>query len=270
MRYLGIDFGTKRIGLAVSDEEEKIAFPNVVLPNDSNLLEAVIKVCVDNSIGAIVIGDSNDFAGNPNPIMKNVKKFIKELEEKTRKNFSTKNLGGQVKIPIIFEPEFMTSVQASRLQGDIERIDASAAALILQSYLDKMRNSKSQKTISKNIQNSIEQKIQNKISYDDFQKVEIKVGQILTVEKIPETNKLLKLMVEFGEEKPRQIVSGIALYFPDPDVLIGKKCLFVTNLEPRVIRGEESNGMILARSTEDGKFSLLEPNSVIPIGTKAR
>src|SRR3989344_4934332 len=108
------------------------------------------------------------------------------------------------------------------------------------------------------------------ISIDDFRKIDIVVGRILSAEKVPDTDKLLKLSVDLGEQNPRQIVSGIALYFPDPNVLVGKKCMFVTNLEPRVIRGEESNGMILALSTEDGKFSLLEPNSVIPIGTKAR
>jgi len=108
------------------------------------------------------------------------------------------------------------------------------------------------------------------INIEEFKKVEISVGKILSVEKIPDTDKLLKLSVDLNEEKPRQIVSGIALYFPDINVLVGKKCMFVTNLEPRVIRGFESNGMILAISTEDGKFSLLCPNDEIPVGTKAR
>ena len=108
------------------------------------------------------------------------------------------------------------------------------------------------------------------ISYEEFAKVEIRVGKILSAEKIPDTDKLLKLSVDFAEGTPRQIVSGIALYFPDPATLIGKKCMFVTNLEPRTIRGFESNGMLFALSTEDGKFSLLEPSSEIPEGTKAK
>ena len=108
------------------------------------------------------------------------------------------------------------------------------------------------------------------ISYDDFAKVEIRVGKILSAEKIPDTDKLLKLSVDFAEGAPRQIVSGIAFYFPDAATLVGRKAMFVTNLEPRTIRGFESNGMILAISTEDGKFSLLEPHSDIPEGTKAR
>lgn len=109
-----------------------------------------------------------------------------------------------------------------------------------------------------------------KISYEDFKKVEIRVGKILSAEKIPETDKLLKLSVDFAEAAPRQIVSGISAYFPDPAVLVNKKCMFVTNLEPRTIRGHESNGMLFAVSTDDGKFSTLEPQGDIPEGTLAR
>ena len=132
------------------------------------------------------------------------------------------------------------------------------------------------------------------ITFDDFKKVEITVGKILSAEKIPDTDKLLKLSVDFGVPEHsvpqnvlgapvpaapaagaatrdvRQVVSGIALYFSDPAVLVGKQCMFVTNLEPRVIKGYESNGMLFAVSTDDGKFSLLEPSTNIPVGTKAK
>ena len=119
------------------------------------------------------------------------------------------------------------------------------------------------------------------ITYEDFKKVEIRVGKVLAAEKIPETDKLLKLSVDFAEisapdaegktmPKPRQIVSGISAYFPDPATLVGKKCMFVTNLEPRMIRGFESNGMLFAVSTESGVFSLLEPQGDIPEGTLAK
>jgi methionine--tRNA ligase beta chain len=106
------------------------------------------------------------------------------------------------------------------------------------------------------------------ITYEEFKKVEMKVGEIVMVERIAETDKLLRLMVDFGEELPRQIVSGIASYFPDPQILLGKKCAFVTNLEPRMIRGFESQGMIMAVG-EGESFSLLEtslqatPGSVV-------
>ncbi len=108
-----------------------------------------------------------------------------------------------------------------------------------------------------------------KISYEDFKKVEMKVGLILSAEKIPDTDKLLKLSVDFAEGSPRQIVSGIAIYFPDLSKLIGKKCMFVTNLEPRTIKGFVSDGMILAVGDGDS-FSLVEPNQEVLPGSSAR
>lgn len=109
-----------------------------------------------------------------------------------------------------------------------------------------------------------------KINIEDFKKIDIVVGEILSAEKVSDTDRLLKLSVNMGEELPRQIISGISLYFPDCSVLVGKKCMFVSNLEPRMIKGLESDGMILAVATEDGKFSLLEPNNEIPAGTRGR
>jgi methionyl-tRNA synthetase len=124
------------------------------------------------------------------------------------------------------------------------------------------------------------------ISIDDFAKIDLKVGQILEVEKVPDTDKLLKLKVDMGtktvtvgegeEQKTeeqqdiRQIVSGIALFFEDIQILVGKKCMFVANLEPRTIRGLESEGMIVAVSTPEGKFSVLSPSEDIPVGTSAK
>jgi methionyl-tRNA synthetase len=108
------------------------------------------------------------------------------------------------------------------------------------------------------------------ITIDDFLKVEIKIGEILSAEKVAKSNKLLILSVNFGEESPRQIISGIAKYFPDNSVLVGKKCAFCTNLEPRIMAGLESNGMIMAVSAEDEKFSLLEVGQDIPAGTQIK
>lgn len=105
------------------------------------------------------------------------------------------------------------------------------------------------------------------ISIDDFKKIEIKIGEILSAEKVLDADKLLKLSVNFGEEMPRQIISGISMYYENPSDLVGKKCAFATNLEPRVIKGLESQGMILAVSG-DNFFSLLSTDqSVLPGST---
>ncbi len=108
------------------------------------------------------------------------------------------------------------------------------------------------------------------ITFDDFKKVEIKLGKILSAEKIPDTDKLVKLSVDLGEENPRQIISGIATYFPDPQVLVGMKTTFVTNLEPRTIKGFESNGMMLTLSSPEGEFSMLHPQNDLPQGSTGK
>ncbi len=104
------------------------------------------------------------------------------------------------------------------------------------------------------------------INIEDFKKVDIVVGEILSAEKVPDTDKLLKLEVDLAEEKPRQIISGISLYFPDCSILVGKKCMFVANLEPRTIRGFESQGMILAGSDET-ILAVVSPDKYLKLGS---
>lgn len=106
------------------------------------------------------------------------------------------------------------------------------------------------------------------ISIDDVLKVDVKVGTILSAEVVPETDKLLRLMVDVGEEEPRQIVSGIRAYVSDPEALIGKQFAFVTNLKPRTLKGLESNGMLFAVGADD-TFAFLSPDRVVPPGTSA-
>lgn len=104
---------------------------------------------------------------------------------------------------------------------------------------------------------------------DDFSRIEMRLGRICTVERVPDTDKLLRLTVDFGESEPRQVVSGIALYLADPHVLVGRVCPFVTNLDPRTIRGLESQAMIVAVHSDQGAFSILEPTMAsLEPGTK--
>jgi len=113
------------------------------------------------------------------------------------------------------------------------------------------------------------------INYDDFSKVEIRIGEVLSVEVVEGADKLLRCMVDVGDvdaegnRTPRQILSGIREYFEDPQVLVGKKFPYITNLEPRTIRGFESQGMILAASHE-GTLALLAPTNDLPAGTKIK
>lgn len=107
-----------------------------------------------------------------------------------------------------------------------------------------------------------------RIAFDEFSKIQVKVGTVRAAERVPETDKLLKLAVDFGEEGgPRQIVSGIAAYI-EAEALVGRQLAFVTNLEPRTIKGLESNGMLFAVGQDD-MFAFLSPDRAVPPGTSA-
>lgn len=106
------------------------------------------------------------------------------------------------------------------------------------------------------------------ISYDEFSKIEVKVGTVCEAELVPDTDKLVRLMVDFGEEAPRQIVSGIQAYIESAESLVGRQLAFVTNLAPRTIRGLESNGMLFAVG-EGETFAFLAPDRPVPPGTAA-
>lgn len=126
MRYLGIDFGKKRIGVSFSDEDGQVAFPMSVLENTENIIEEIKKIISNKKIDKVIIGESKDFQMKDNPIMEDIKKFSEKLL--------------QNKIPVVFHPEFLTSQEAIQIQGKNEMLDASAATIILQSYLDKQKN----------------------------------------------------------------------------------------------------------------------------------
>lgn len=123
MRYLGIDYGFKRIGIALSDEKGEFAIPFTVLKSSKRLVDEVLAIAEENRVGKIVVGESKDYKGQPNAIYESSIVFKKELEAEGYE--------------VIMEPEFMTSAHAEKTQGKIELLDSSSAALILQSYLDK-------------------------------------------------------------------------------------------------------------------------------------
>lgn len=103
------------------------------------------------------------------------------------------------------------------------------------------------------------------IVFDDFAKIDLRVGRIVTAEKVEKADKLLKLSVDLGLET-RTIVSGIALHFK-PEDIVGQQVVVVTNLAPRKMRGIESNGMILMAEDAEGKLHFIAPGSLIPGGS---
>ena len=107
------------------------------------------------------------------------------------------------------------------------------------------------------------------IPFAQFADLQIVIGEITAAAIVPDADRLLQLQVDVGEEEPRQIISGIREYFPDEQILVGRQCPFVINLEPRTIRGLTSYGMILA-AHQDDTFSLLSPDPSLTPGTPVR
>ena len=123
MRFLGIDYGSKRIGTALSDEGGTLAFPKKVIPNGENIFPELDAIIKKENVSEIVVGESIDFSGKPNAIAEEIETFIFRLQSKFG-------------LPVHNQKEFLTSVEARRYQGG-GQVDASAAALILQRYLDR-------------------------------------------------------------------------------------------------------------------------------------
>lgn len=108
------------------------------------------------------------------------------------------------------------------------------------------------------------------VSYDEFKKMDIRIGTIREVTPVEGADKLLKCMIDFGEPTLRQIVSGIREFYPEFETLVGKQVLYIINLEPRTIRGVESQGMLMAVDGQDGKPVFLVPDVSVTPGTKVR
>jgi len=112
------------------------------------------------------------------------------------------------------------------------------------------------------------------VTYDEFKKMDIRIGTIKEIEPVPETDKLLRCQIDFNEKDEegnpqlRQIISGIHEYYPDYSTLIGKQVLYIINLEPRKIKGFESNGMLMA--VGDDKPIFLIPDGDVDTGSKVR
>lgn len=122
MKLMAIDVGSKRVGIASTDESGRFALPRMVWPNDSALLDKILEFKLKEGIEKVVIGESKNLDGTPNVIMGEIEKLKTELEERG--------------VEVVLHPEVMTTMEARRLQGQTNMTDASAAALILKSYID--------------------------------------------------------------------------------------------------------------------------------------
>jgi len=135
---MGIDYGAKRIGIALSDESGEFAFAHSVIENNKSAIGAIKKICEENNVREIILGESVDYRGQPNPIMEKIAPLKKLLEK-------------EIDLPVEYQKETLTTKEAERLQACPHRyakrcrregnkkIDASAAALILRSFLEQKK-----------------------------------------------------------------------------------------------------------------------------------
>lgn len=105
----------------------------------------------------------------------------------------------------------------------------------------------------------------DEVSISDFQKLDLRVGTVISCERVPKSDKLLLFLIADGDQN-RQILSGIAQYY-NPDTLVGKQVVFIANLAPRKMRGYESFGMILCASSADG-YRLISPDTLCSPGAE--
>jgi len=111
--------------------------------------------------------------------------------------------------------------------------------------------------------------VKEAVSFDDFQKLDIRVGTVLDCHKVPKADKLLQFRIADGIEE-RTILSGIAQYYPKPEELIGTQVCFIVNFEPRKLRGVMSEGMILSAEDADGKLVLIQPKVPVTNGVEVK
>lgn len=123
MRTIGIDYGTKRIGIALSDEGGRVAFPKEVIERTQEVATYIARLAEKENCSRVIVGASVDSGGRENVLMEDIRRLGKALEARG--------------LRVFYEPEFFSSVEAGRFQGEGEMHDASAAAIILQRYLDK-------------------------------------------------------------------------------------------------------------------------------------
>lgn len=122
MKLIAIDYGEKRVGVASTDESGSFALPRAVWPNNSALLNKILELKDKEGIKKIIIGESRNLDQQANPIFRGIEKLKNELEKRG--------------VEVTLHPELYTTLEAERLQGKTEMLDASAAALILKSYLE--------------------------------------------------------------------------------------------------------------------------------------
>jgi methionyl-tRNA synthetase len=209
-----------------------------------------------------------------NPFLPFTARKICHMLKVVEKMLEWENAGKQKLLSVGYslrEPALLfRKIEDSEITAQLEKLKGTAKkAAAIKEEKEKLKNNQQVKEEKTNVPSAAENvkaatPAKGVIQYDDFAKLELKVGTIVSAEKVEKADKLLKLEVDLGTEK-RIIVSGIALHF-QPEAILKKQVVVVTNLAPRKMRGIESNGMILMAEDEEGKLHFINPEQTIAAG----
>ena len=207
-----------------------------------------------------------------NPFLPNTAKKMCHMMKVVEKMLDWENAGSLKLLSVGYSlraPELLfRKIEDAEVKAQVDKLYAASKAKEISS--DQLTvNSASTSQTTQDDENSIEaEPVKPEIQYDDFAKLDLRIGTIKTAEKVPKADKLLRLEVDLGFEQ-RTIVSGIAEHF-SPESLIGKQVIVVANLAPRKMRGIESQGMILLAEQPDRKLVFVSPETIMTNGVTVR
>jgi methionyl-tRNA synthetase len=215
-----------------------------------------------------------------NPFLPNAAKRLCVMMKTVDKMLDWENAGSVKLLSVGYSlrpPELLfRKIDDIEVTEQIEKLRIKSAAIKMENSIKDGEQQKTDETLKINGDNKVSdpqvpptegfrEALKSEIIFDDFAKIDLKVGTILSAEKVEKADKLLKLEIDLGFEK-RTVVSGIALHFSPADI-VGKQVVVVANLAPRKMRGIESNGMILMAEDAEGKLKFVAPDAVVNNGS---
>jgi methionyl-tRNA synthetase len=220
-------------------------------PDNQQLIDNCLHICLQLTANLAVLS---------NPFLPNTARTLLHMMKVVDKMLDWENAGKTKLLSVGYslrEPQLLfRKIEDEEIAAQVEKLKAGLVKTENKVVPDSTVGTKKETT---------EQAPKPQIQYDDFAKLELKIGTITAAEKVEKADKLLKLQVDIGVET-RTIVSGIAMHF-QPEKIIGKQVVIVANLAPRKMRGIESNGMILMAEDSDGKLKFINPDEATANGS---
>jgi methionyl-tRNA synthetase len=239
----------------------------VVTPENQLLIDNCLHICLQLTANlAILINPFLPFTARK--LIYLMKVVDKMLEWENAGKLKLLSVGYSLRAPELL----FRKIEDEEVRAQVEKLKAAASEKLAadEPNAGATKSTRVEATLVENVKATVigaptENLAKSQIVFDDFAKLDLKVGHILSAEKVEKADKLLKLQIDMGREE-RTIVSGIALHFK-PEEIVGKQVVVVANLAPRKMRGIESNGMILMAEDKDGRLHFVSPENAIPAGS---